>query len=357
MTPKHLLNSLAQRDTQYSLPRDFYCDDDVYQTDLEYIWYRSWIFAGHTCELIQPSDRITLPLGAYAISIRREANGVFIGEFDTEQTTEDTKRPIHCQAVEGYLFISLAEQPDDFDAFKKTITPYMQPHQVDQLKLVAESSIIEHGNWKLVFENNRECYHCASNHPELTITYPETPTMTGDANLPKPVSELWQRCEADGLPSRFYIAEDTTYRIVRLPLLQDFTSFTMNGYDAVSKRMPQLEGKNVGSLLLFHYPSTWNHLLGDYLISFRVLPISPQATQVTTKWLVHPDAVEGKDFDQHNLTHVWHQTNAQDKHLVEENQKGINSPLYEPGPYNSVDEGGVMQFVNWYSRLLQQRMA
>ena len=29
---------------------------------------------------------------------------------------------------------------------------------------------VEDGNWKLTMENNRECYHCATNHPELTVS-------------------------------------------------------------------------------------------------------------------------------------------------------------------------------------------
>src|SRR3546814_5558471 len=77
-------------------------------------------------------------------------------------------------------------------------------------------------------------------------------------------------------------------------------------------------------MLLFHYPSTWNHLLRDHATSFQVTPLSPQETQVTTKWLVHKDAVEGVDYDLKTLTEVWNATNDQDRRLVEQNQLGIN---------------------------------
>ena len=30
---------------------EVYNSDVVYQDDLQYIWYATWIFAGHTCEL------------------------------------------------------------------------------------------------------------------------------------------------------------------------------------------------------------------------------------------------------------------------------------------------------------------
>jgi Rieske 2Fe-2S family protein len=106
--------------------------------------------------------------------------------------------------------------------------------------------------------------------------------------------------------------------------------------------------------LLFHYPSTWNHVLGDHAVTFQVLPIGPMQTQVRTKWLVHKDAVEGKDYTIEDLTHVWLATNSQDQRVVEENQLGIRSPAYEPGPYAPTHEDGVTQFVDWYCRAMQR---
>ena len=106
--------------------------------------------------------------------------------------------------------------------------------------------------------------------------------------------------------------------------------------------------------MLFHYPSIWNHVLGDHAVSFQVLPIGPMQTQVRTKWLVHKEAVEGKDYTIEDLTHVWLATNREDQRVVEENQIGIRSPAYEPGPYAPAQEDGVTQFVDWYCRTMQR---
>src|SRR5262249_52441971 len=143
----------------------------------------------------------------------------------------------------------------------------------------------------------------------------------------------------------------------RLPLLGNSVSYTMNGAAAVKKPLcPEVTEPAIGSLLLFHYPSTWNHVLGDHAVTFRVLPLGPTETQITTKWLVHKDAVEGADYDQTRLTEVWMATNTQDLSIVEGNQIGINSPAYEPGPYSVEHEGGVMQFVDWYRRVIIERL-
>ncbi|MBV8567782.1 MAG: hypothetical protein JO273_20230 [Methylobacteriaceae bacterium] len=40
--------------------------------------------------------------------------------------------------------------------------------------------------------------------------------------------------------------------------------------------------------------------------------------------------------------------------IVEENQRGILSPAYEPGPYAPEYEGGVVQFVDCYCRAMER---
>jgi Rieske 2Fe-2S family protein len=80
-----------------------------------------------------------------------------------------------------------------------------------------------------------------------------------------------------------------------------------------------------------------------------VLPAGPGLTQVTTKWLVHRDAVEGVDYDIEEMTKVWTATNSQDQRIVEENQLGVSSPAFRPGPYSELHESGVLQFLDWYA--------
>jgi Rieske 2Fe-2S family protein len=112
----------------------------------------------------------------------------------------------------------------------------------------------------------------------------------------------------------------------------------------------------VGALLMFHYASTWSHVLGDHAVSFRVLPLSPTETQLTTKWLVHKDAQEGVDYELARLTEVWLATNEEDRHVCQENQLGVSSPGYAPAPYSPIHEAGVMQFTRWYRDHITPRL-
>ena len=72
---------------------------------------------------------------------------------------------------------------------------------------------------------------------------------------------------------------------------------------------------------------------------------------------MHKDAVEGRDYDLKRLTEVWIGTNDEDRRVVEDNQQGIDSPAYEPGPYSAVQESGVIQFTDWYCRTMTERLA
>lgn len=398
-----MLRLLRSRRQGFSLQQPFYIDPDFHRLDLELIWYRDWLFVGHDCEVSKPGSFLTVQVGDYPVVVVRGRNGqlrafhnscrhrgsrVCTAEKGTaarlvcpyHQWTYDLDgslifarqmaegfnrdefglKPVACESVAGYVFVCLAKEPADFAPFRALMEPYFEPHRLAEAKVAHASTIIEKGNWKLIWENNRECYHCAGNHPELCKTFPEAPTVTGIADAENDPEMLahWTHCETAGLPSRFRIDDRGQYRATRVPLLRDAVSYTTTGKRAVARSLSDgVASDRIGTLLLYHYPTTWNHVLGDHAITFRVLPISATETAVTTKWLVHRDAVEGVDYDLETLTHVWTETNDEDRRIVEENAFGIRSPAYEPGPYSELHEGGVIQFVDWYAGFIEPRLA
>ena len=398
-----MLRLIRNRRQGFSLEQPFYTDPDFFRLDMEMIWYRDWLFAGHDCEVAKPGAFFTLQVGDHPVIVVRGRDGqirafhnscrhrgsrVCAAERGTSarlvcpyhqwtydldgalvfarQMGEDFDKsqfglkPVACQSVAGYIFICLADEPADFAPFAAMMEPYFAPHRLGEAKVAFQSTIVEKGNWKLVWENNRECYHCAGNHPELCKTFPEAPAVSGvnGADSDPEMVAHWARCEAAGLPSRFRIDERGQFRATRAPLLGDAVSYTTTGKRAVARNLSDDVATNrIGTLLLYHYPTTWNHVLGDHAVTFRVLPISATETAVTTKWLVHKDAVEGVDYDLETLTHVWTETNDEDRRIVEENALGIKSPAYEPGPYSEVHEGGVIQFVDWYAGFMEPRLA
>lgn len=403
LSQQDMLARLDARRPNYSLDRDLYCDPGVYQTDLDQIFYKEWLFALAACELPKAGAYSTLQVGAYPLVITRGNDGMIRafhnvcrhrgqrlctketgstprlvcpyhqwtydldGKLIYARDMQDSFDPaqhglkkVHCVDLGGMVFICLAEVPPPIADLAKNLMAYLAPSGLKDAKVAHSSTIVEKGNWKLVIENNRECYHCGGSHPSLCRTYSDNPRMTameGPDSASPDILAHWQRCEAEGLPSRFVNHPQMQWRLARIPLLNNAESYTMDTKAAVAKRMGTMPFNDAGSLLFFHYPNTWNHFLGDHAIVFRVLPISATETQVTTTWLVHKDAVEGVDYDLANLTEVWINTNDEDRQVVEENQKGILSPAYEPGPYSTIQEEGVIQFVDWYCGRMLDRLS
>lgn len=396
-----VLSLLLSRQPGHSLEQPFYTDPGLYDADLRHIWYKDWLLTAVSAELPKTGSYVTRQIGDYAIIVVRGADGVarsfhnscrhrgsricsaakgtnpklvcpyhqWTYELDGRllyardmgpdfKAADHGLKPVHCEEVAGLIMICLADQAPDFEPMRAEAMNYVGPHGLKDCKVAFQSSIIEQGNWKLVMENNRECYHCAGSHPSLCRTFPEDPNLfAGSSGTGSPILEAHiAKCEAAGLPSKYNIAQDEQWRFIRIPFLGDAVSYTMDGKAAVNRRVGHIPMDQAGTCLLFHYPSSWNHFLSDQGLVFRMTPISPTETEVTTTWLVNKDAVEGVDYDLQRLTEVWIATNSEDRAIVEENQRGIKSPAYVPGPYSQHHESGVIQFVDWYTRILQGRL-
>ncbi|EPC02231.1 Rieske (2Fe-2S) protein [Litchfieldella anticariensis FP35 = DSM 16096] len=393
---------LANRQRHFSLPQPFYNDARLFALDMQEIFEKEWLFAGMTCEIPTKGNFLTLDVGENPVLIVRGADGavhafhnvcrhrgsrlcvkdkgkvaklvcpyhqwtyeldgrlLFAGSDmgDNFDLGAYGLKPVHVKTAGGYIFVSLAEQPPAIDDFLVTLEHYLAPYDMDNAKVAVESTIVEQANWKLVLENNRECYHCNGAHPELLNSLQEFDD-TDDPRATPAYKALVERKQAD------WDAQEVPWqlkrfgkrnRLTRTPLLDGTVSMTMDGQPACKKLMGRLTSPDMGSLRILHLPNSWNHFMGDHAVVFRVMPLGPQQTVVTTKWLVHKDAVEGVDYDPEHMRKVWDATNSQDRQLAEENQRGINSKAYQPGPYSETYEFGVIDFIDWYSEQMLENL-
>ncbi|WP_129139048.1 aromatic ring-hydroxylating oxygenase subunit alpha [Modicisalibacter coralii] len=387
-------NLLHERDRTFSLPQAFYNDPRLFALDMQQIFAKEWLFAGMSCEIPAKGNYMTVEVGDNSVIIVRGAGNEIHAfhnvcrhrgsrlcvqekgkvaklvcpyhqwtyELDGRLLFAGTDmgadfdlasyglKPVHVRSAGGFMFISLAEQPPAIDDFLVSLEHYLEPYEMDNVKVAVESSIVEQANWKLVIENNRECYHCNGSHPELLNSLQEFDD-TDDPRATESYKALVERKQADwscqNVPwqlTRF----GKRNRLTRTPLLDGTVSMTLDGKPGCQKLMGRLTDPDMGSLRILHLPNSWNHFMGDHAVVFRVMPLGPQQTRVTTKWLVHKDAVEGKDYHPEELRRVWDATNDQDRRLAEENQRGINSMAYQPGPYSETYEFGVIDFLDWY---------
>ena len=93
----------------------------------------------------------------------RLRNTRLMGEgFDTD---EYRLRSAHLRELAGLIFVCLSPDPPDFDAVLEAIEPQLRPHGLEKAKIVARDHYEVKANWKVIIENNRECYHCRVSHP------------------------------------------------------------------------------------------------------------------------------------------------------------------------------------------------
>ena len=383
-----ILQMLQTRPRHYSLPGPFYTDPAIFALDLEAVFHKRWLFAGCSCEIAAPGDYLTVEIGSSSVIVVRGQDGALRGFFNScrhrgfklcEEENGQTKsfvcpyhrwtyrldgtlayasympedfdkaahslKPVHVREVGGTVFVCLAEQAPDFTKYADTVGPMLAPHRLERAKVAHKDNLIVHGNWKLMMENSRECYHCATGHKDLMRTFLDIYDLNNPTENAE-IADFMQRMEAAGLPSQ--VRDGPDFRASRLPFTKGAVSTTMDGAPAVARVLGDVPGQDIGSLRWVHYPTVYNHALGDYAITFRMLPIDTTRTLVTTTWLVDRDAVEGRDYDLQNLIRVWAITNDEDAALVARNQKGVDSVGYMPGPYSPSLEVAVIKFVEWY---------
>jgi glycine betaine catabolism A len=398
-----LADLVGRRVTGYSLEAPFYTSREVYDLDMDAIWTRHWLFVAAEAELPEPGDYVTITVGTTSVIVVRDDDeevrafhnvcrhrgsrilddacgsvGNLVCPYhhwtynvdgrllhaenqpDTFDRSRFSLKPVHVRNVGGLVFICLADEPPaDFDDVMARVEPYLAPYQLARTKVAHQTDIIEQGNWKLVMENNRECYHC-DGHPELLAAYFPLHGYTA-ADVPPRLRRTWERFEkatealqASCVRQRFPMGDirelddrPTGFMIEHAPLDGAGKSYTAGGEAVCRKRLGAIDDDVFGDFHLHMQPNSWFHMLSDNAVVFTVLPLGPDRTFLRTTWLVHEDAVEGVDYDVPTLTHVWNMTNVQDSAFVARAQRGVEDPGYEPGPYSEV-EGDVEAFVNWY---------
>jgi Rieske 2Fe-2S family protein len=161
-------------------------------------------------------------------------------------------------------------------------------------------------NWKLMFENYSECYHCPGVHPQLQKISP------------------YDSAENDLREGPF---------LGGFMQINPGKSLTMSGNACAA-----FVGKIEDLQQVFYYSIFPNMLLSlhpEYVMVHRLWPQSPQRTVIVCDWFFHPDAFRHKKFDPDDAIEFWDTTNRQDWHVCELSQQGIASRAYQPGPFSS----------------------
>ena len=389
---------LAANRDGYTLPQQLYVGEEAFRFDTEVMLPSVWLFACTVAHIKKPGDWFLFEMASNSVIILRgkdgepraffnscrhrgsrlceaqqghaaklicpyhqwtySLDGALFGarnmgpDFDK---TLHSLTPVALENVGGLIFICLGGNPPDMGRVKEDIAVQIGIYDLEQCKVAVQDDLIEDANWKLVMENNRECYHCDANHPELLAClgnsgFGKGLPEDGNADASAEAHMAAKRVEWRGLGIDHDLIEfpgEWWHRIARLPLASGGVSQTKDGKLACQKLLGPFAEPETSSLSIWTEPNNWNHFCCDHVLTFSLTPIAPDKTLLRTSWLVHEDAVEGVDYDIAKLTAVWRATNNQDGYLSALNHKGISTDGYRQGPY-APEEKLVEHFKDYY---------
>ncbi len=375
----------------YSLPADFYQDADIYQIELEKIFYKSWIYAGHASQVPEPGCYFLVEFGNESIIIAHGKDGeihalanvcrhrgsrvclensgkvnAFVCPYHAwtyeldgrlrsrREMPQDFKQENHalkpvCIAVfHGLIFINLDAHAPNLNKAFAPMNAALDIYQLDKTKVACQKTYSVNANWKLAIENFMECYHCASAHTEYSLSHtlkaPKDYAALRPAMLEKAAEIGYQTESLDNS-----IATDTnaiTHFYNRAPIYDSYMTGSESG-SAIAPLLGKIKSYGGGAADIQFGPLTFAILYADHAVLYRFLPTALQNTNMEIVWLVHENAAEDKDYQLDELTWLWSLTTEADKKIILNNQKGVNSKFYEPGPLSEMEDY-VSDFIQWY---------
>ncbi|WP_413470120.1 aromatic ring-hydroxylating oxygenase subunit alpha [Pseudomonas putida] len=387
-----------------------YSRQDIFDTDMEIFFNQHWIQVAVTADVDEPGDVYTVDIGKSSVLILRdddeqirayrnvcrhrgarlkEAGKSTVGmlvcpyhqwTYDLDGSLKHASHmgkgfdpkcrsliSVHCKVIGTHVLVCLGDNPpEDINDLEAVMGPRFEPFDLTNTRIAYELDYIENGNWKLVMENNRECYHCAGTHPELIVSYQSEDLgvsleeMSDEARASYDAYQIRKAgIEGDWAESGLlyetveHLQDNapTQFRTQRMIIAGAGESQTLDTKVACRKLLGNLTRRDLGDTHLWGN-NAWAHVMSDHAMISWIIPLSPDRTLVRTKWLVHRDAVEGVDYDLQRLTEVWVATTQQDAALVAITHSGTQDPAFVPGPYSTYTEPYVDQFARWYTSRL-----
>ena len=346
-----------------TLPQKYFVAPEVFEEEEEKIFSRQWVLVGHQSELAKAGDFFVADVAEESLIISRDRGGAVRGfynvcrhrgtrlceeerghaaaiqcpyhawtyaldgrligaphmdevkGFDRE---EFSLHPVNLALWEGFIFVNLADQPVPLEKWFGPLEGKFSGWNLPGLRSAKRVEYDVKANWKLMFENYSECYHCPGVHPMLSKVSPydsaendltEGPFLGGFMKINKGKS-LTMSGEACAM---------------KIDHEQE--------HEKEHEHEKEREGERV-----FYYSIFPNMLLSmhpDYVMVHQLWPQSPERTLIRCDWFFHPDAFDRPDFKPEDAIEFWDVTNKQDWHVCELSQQGIASRAYTPGPYSS----------------------
>jgi phenylpropionate dioxygenase-like ring-hydroxylating dioxygenase large terminal subunit len=333
-----------------TLPQRYFVSTDVFEQEQKQIFSKQWVLVGHQSQLEKSGDFFLVTIAGESLIVVRDQKSEVRGFYNVcrhrgTRLEEDacgrvsaiqcpyhawtygldgrligaphmddvpgfdkadySLHPVRLELWEGSIFVNLADSPTPLDKWFAPLAEKFSHWNLPKLHSAKRIEYDVRANWKLIFENYSECYHCPGVHPQLQKVSP------------------YDSAENDLREGPF---------LGGFMKINPGKSLTMGGNACAA-----FVGKIENLQQVFYYSIFPNMLLSlhpEYVMVHQLWPRSPERTLILCDWFFHPEAFNRADFNPDDAIAFWDMTNKQDWHVCELSQQGIASRAYEPGPYS-----------------------
>jgi glycine betaine catabolism A len=334
-----------------SLAQKYFVSPEIFAEEQEKIFSNNWLLVGHTSQLAKPGDYFLATISGESLIVVRDRrsqvraffnvcrhrgsrlientdgncaaiqcpyhawtyglDGGLLGAPHMDEVPGFDKanyplRAVNAEVWEGFIFVNLHQHPMPLEQWFNPLNAKFSHWNIPALQPAKRIEYDVRANWKLMFENYSECYHCPGVHPQLQQVSP------------------YDSAENDLHEGPF---------LGGFMKIHPGKSLTMSGNACAG-----FVGKIENLQQVFYYSIFPNMLLSlhpEYVMVHQLWPQSPERTLIVCDWFFHPDAFQRKDFNPQDAIEFWDMTNKQDWHVCELSQQGISSRAYQPGPFSA----------------------
>ena len=391
-TASQLLESISAYVPGRSLAQGFYTNPELFEHEVQRIFFQQWLFAGHIARIQNPGDYFLYEMGGESVIIIRGENrevhalvnvcshrgsricldpegnvkrlvcpyhawcydltGAFLVGKHLSEDCQRESLSLHRLDVrvdEGLIHIRFKKNAISFDAIGDDLEHFFGPHKLAEAKIAAREVAVLEANWKVTAENFMECYHCSHTHPELkqVMAYVRAGDSKEHAARAAEYADEWeQKAKQLGhVTGNVKRREPFFQTVCRAPIQRGFFTQSREG-KPVAPLMGTFKSYDGGSTAMQFFPNNWYVANNDYAMLVRFTPLAVKRTEVEIIWLVDGNAKEGIDYQVDDITWLWKETLLQDKVITENNQAGIESRFYTPGPHSEDEKFD--DFYGWY---------
>jgi phenylpropionate dioxygenase-like ring-hydroxylating dioxygenase large terminal subunit len=347
-----------------TLPPWCYHADSFYRAEVERIFSRVWNFLGRADHIPNPGDYFTVEFAGYPIIVIRDASGGLrafsnscrhrgaqvmagtgtckaivcpyhgwtynlAGELMSAPEMQHTAgfareayglKPVRLESWDGFVFVNFDPQAESLADYLGDLPQTLASYNFSRMKTTRRKEYVLDCNWKLYVENAMEAYHVPMVHARtLQRLKRELPPVV-------PSTGNWVGLHTKHQGSRALLSGEVGFPPIA----------TLEGLAAQ------------GSYYTLIYPSTMFGCTIDCMWWLEIHPQGPQRMKLIVGSCFPEASVARDDFDTvvERYYRRWNISIDEDNQISELQQKGVSSPLAEPGRLSHM-EPLVHSIANW----------